>query len=89
MAVRIRMKRVGRRHRAAYRLTAVDKRSSRDGRVIEELGSFDPNHKDPDQQYKLKEDRIQYWLGVGAQPSKTVCDLLKRFGVSKPPANSE
>jgi small subunit ribosomal protein S16 len=81
MAVRIRMKRMGRRHRPTYRLAAVDQRASRDGRVIEELGSYDPGHADPDQQYKLNEDRIQYWLGVGAQPSETVRDLLKRKGI--------
>jgi small subunit ribosomal protein S16 len=84
MAVRIRMKRMGRRHLSVFRLAAVDQRSSRDGRVIEELGSFDPNQKDADQQCKLKEDRIQYWLGVGAQPSKTVYDLLKRSGIKAP-----
>ncbi len=80
--VRIRMKRMGRRHHPTYRLAAVDIRASRDGRVLEELGWFDP-HLAPDQQATLKTERIQYWLSVGAQPSDTVRDLLKREGVSK------
>jgi len=79
--VRLRLKRAGRRHRPAYRLAAVDRRSSRDGRVIEELGSFDPLASDPDGQVRLVRDRIEYWLGVGAQPSATVRDMLKRHGI--------
>lgn len=80
--VRIRMKRMGRRHRPTYRLAAVDVRASRDGRVLEELGSYDPGNKDSQQQAQLKADRIQYWLSVGAQPTETVRDLLKRQGVA-------
>jgi small subunit ribosomal protein S16 len=77
------MKRMGRRHLPTYRLAAVDVRASRDGKVLEELGSYDP-HKDRDQQTQLKSDRIAYWLSVGAQPSETVSDLLKREGIAKP-----
>jgi small subunit ribosomal protein S16 len=77
------MKRMGRRHCPTYRLAAVDVRASRDGRVLEELGSYDPNQKDRQRQAQLKTDRIQYWLSVGAQPSETVRDLLKREGVAK------
>lgn len=81
MAVRIRLKRVGRRHRPAYRVTAVDSRSARDSKVIEELGWYDPLKPQEDQQVKLNKDRIEYWLGVGAQPSDTVRALLKKQGV--------
>ncbi|UCD28658.1 MAG: 30S ribosomal protein S16 [Planctomycetota bacterium] len=80
--VRIRLKRTGRRHRSSYRLTAVDSRSSRDGRVLEELGYYDPANKNPDLQHNLKKDRIEYWLSVGARPSDTVRDLLKKTGIA-------
>lgn len=81
MAVRLRLKRVGRRHRPSYRVAAVDSRSPRDGRMIEELGSYNPLASDPNQQVVLVRDRIEYWLSVGAQPSDTVRNLLKRQGV--------
>ena len=80
--VRLRLKRGGRRHRPAYRLAAVDQRSSRDGRVIEELGSFNPLEKEQEKQVTLKRERIEYWLSVGAQPSNTVRNMLKRNGIS-------
>ena len=78
MAVRLRLKRMGRRHRSFFRLNAIDSRSPRDGRVIEELGWYDPQAKDQEQQTSLNRERIEYWLGVGAQPSETVRDLLKK-----------
>jgi len=81
VAVRLRLKRVGRRHRPSYRVAAVDSRSPRDGRMIEELGSYNPLASDPNQQVVLVRDRIEYWLSVGAQPSDTVRNLLKRQGV--------
>ena len=81
MAVRIRLKRVGRRHRSAYRLAAVDGRRPRDGTVIEELGSYDPANNNPDRQVVLAHDRIEYWLSVGAQPSDTVRRLLEKQGI--------
>ena len=62
----------------------MDKRAPRDGRVIEELGWFDPMAKD-DQQMKFKVDRIDYWLSVGAQPSDTVKSLLRRLDVDPTP----
>lgn len=78
MSVRIRLKRVGRRHRPAYRLAAVDRRRARDSRVIEELGSYNPLCANLEQGLKLKRERIEYWLSVGAQPSDTVRALLKK-----------
>lgn len=81
MSVRIRLKRVGRRHRAAFRLTAVDKRRPRDSRVIEELGSFDPVFPKPEQQLQINRERVEYWLGVGAQPTETVRRMLEKQGI--------
>ena len=79
----LRLKRMGRRHRPFYRVNAMDKRAPRDGRVIEELGWFDPVVGN--EEYKLKNDRIEYWLSVGAQPSRTVRTLLKRAGIDPTP----
>src|SRR5882672_209366 len=76
VAVRIRMKRMGRKHRAFFRICAVDSRNPRDGRVLEELGTYDPMVRDTDARALLKPERIQYWLGVGAQPSDKVRTLI-------------
>ncbi len=81
MAVRIRLKRVGRRHRPSYRLAAMDTRQARDSRVIEELGSYDPITPDEGRQVVLKRERIEYWLSVGAQPSDTVRRILEKQGI--------
>ncbi|MBK9127341.1 MAG: 30S ribosomal protein S16 [Phycisphaerales bacterium] len=81
MAVKIRMKRMGRLHRSFYRIAAVDSRAPRDGRVIEELGVYDPQHKSTDMQFRLNMDRVKYWLSVGAVPSETVSQLLAKSGV--------
>lgn len=74
--VRIRMQRMGRRHRPFYRINAIDQRTRRDGRIIENLGWFDPIATDADKQLSLKSERIKYWLSVGAQPSETMRDIL-------------
>ncbi len=73
---------MGRRHRAFYRLNAMDSRSPRDGRVIEELGWYDPCAANADEQVKLNRERIEHWLSVGAQPSDTVRDLLVKNGIA-------
>jgi len=73
---------VARRNRSGFRLAAVDAGRPRDGRVLEELGLYDPSHKDEAQQVRLDAERIKYWLGVGAEPSETVASLLKRHGIS-------
>lgn len=80
MAVRIRMKRMGRRHRPFYRICAMDARAARDGRVIEELGTYDPMVPETDARAVLNAERIQYWLSVGAQPSEKVKVLIKKYG---------
>lgn len=81
MAVRIRLKRMGRSHRAFYRMHAVDSRSPRDGRVIEQLGHYDPIEKDQAKQIVVDLERAKFWLDHGAQPSETVSSLLKRAGL--------
>ena len=79
MAVRIRMKRLGRKHRPYFRIVAIDHRQPRDGRVIEELGTYDPMVKNTDERVKLEPDRIKYWMSVGAMPSENVAVLLKKY----------
>ena len=80
MAVRIRLKRMGRAHRPFYRVCAIDRHSPRDGRVLEELGTYDTSIADTDARTVLKKDRIDYWLGVGAQPSDRCAVLIKKYG---------
>jgi small subunit ribosomal protein S16 len=80
VAVRIRMKMMGRRHRPFYRICAMDSRTPRDGRVLEELGTYDPMIPLEDARTALNVDRVQYWLGVGAQPTEKVKILLKKYG---------
>lgn len=80
MAVRIRMKKMGRKHRPFFRICAIDKRSPRDGRVIEELGYYDPMCKEKDARTVLKADRVDYWISVGAQPSERCATLIKKYG---------
>ncbi|MCK4626453.1 MAG: 30S ribosomal protein S16 [Phycisphaerae bacterium] len=81
MAVRLRLKRFGRRHLPFFRINAVDSHRPRDGRVLEELGWYDPLAKTTDQQVSLKRERIEYWLDKGAQPSDTVRNLLTNNGI--------
>jgi small subunit ribosomal protein S16 len=79
VAVRIRMKMMGRKHRHYFRIVAIDSRQPRDGRILEELGSYDPTIKDTDARVTLKPDRIKHWLGVGAKPSEKVEVLFKKY----------
>ena len=81
MAVKIRMKRMGRSHVNFFRVNAVDSRSPRDGRVIEELGHYDPQNKDATKQFVVNLDRCKHFLDQGAIPSETVSSLLKKAGV--------
>jgi len=80
VAVALRMKRMGRKHREYYRICATDRRSPRDGRVIEELGTYDPHVPETDARCTLDGARIDYWLSVGAQPSIAVRTLIKKYG---------
>ena len=85
MSVRLRFKRMGNTHRPFYRLTAVDQRNKRDGRVIEELGTYNPLEADDAKQVHFKLDRVAHWLSVGAQPSRTVGNLLTKAGLKAVP----
>jgi len=82
MAVKMRLKKFGRRHKNVFRLGVMDIRSPRDGRVIEELGFYDPSAKDPTKQLNLVRERIEHWLKLGAQPTDTVRDLLVKNGIA-------
>lgn len=81
MAVKIRLKRLGRRKRPFFRVIAIDSRSRRDGAEIERLGWYDPL-AGTGERFQLKEDRILHWLEVGAQPSQTVKNLFSKAGIS-------
>ena len=81
MSVKLRLKRMGRTNAAFYRLSAIDSRSPRDGRVIEELGYYNPREKEQAKQFVAKLDRCRAWLDKGAIPSETVSSLLKKSGV--------
>ena len=80
MSVRIRLKKMGRTHRPFFRVCAMDQRSPRDGRVIEELGYYDPMCPETDARVQLKGDRVDHWISVGAQPSEKVAVLIKKYG---------
>lgn len=78
MAVKIRLKRMGKIRNAQYRIVIMDSRAKRDGRAIEEIGIYQP--KSEPSVIEIKSERAQYWLGVGAQPSETVVKLLTLSG---------
>lgn len=73
---------MGRKGRPFYRLCAVDSRCPRDGKVIEELGYYDPMVRDTDARAVLKGERIDYWVSVGALPSDKVTVLIKKYGTN-------
>lgn len=79
MAVRIRMKMMGRKHRPFFRIVAIDSRQPRDGRVLEELGTYDPMMKNKDNRVILKPDRIRYWQSKGALASEKCTVLFNKF----------
>ena len=84
MSVRIRLTRMGRKNRPYYRVGAYDNRTRRDGEAIEFLGTYDPLNPDPEKQYSLVNERVQYWVSVGAQPSETVASLMRKSGIPMP-----
>ena len=81
MAVKIRLKRLGRKKRPFFRVVAIDGRSRRDGAEIERLGWYDPLATNGER-FRLNDDRIFHWLKEGAQPSNTVKNLLSQAGIS-------
>lgn len=87
MAVKIRLARRGRKNRPFYSIVACDSRMARDGRFIEKLGTYNPLlAKDDEKRVVLNEERIQYWLGQGAQPSYRVSTFLGKAGLTEMPA---
>lgn len=86
--VKIRLKRFGRKNHPFWRINAVDHRSPRDGKVIEELGFYDPVTKDVANQVIVNKARVEFWIAKGAQPSATVTQLLKRAIDSGIPATA-
>lgn len=81
MAVRLRLKRMGRTNRKLFRIVATDQRVKRDGKTLEDLGYYDPEAKDDQSKVRINIDRVQYWLSVGAQPSEPVRALLRKAKV--------
>jgi small subunit ribosomal protein S16 len=81
MAVKLRMTRMGRRHRPFFRINAVESRTPRDGRILEKLGHYDPIEKDPAKQVVLNRERVEYWLEKGAIPSDAVSEMLLHHGI--------
>ena len=78
MATKIRLKRMGKKFYAFYRVVIMDSRTKRDGRAIEEIGTYNPNTQPST--ININSERAQYWLGVGAQPTEQVLNLLKITG---------
>lgn len=81
MAVKLRMMRMGRRHKPFFRINAVDGRTPRDGKILEKLGHYDPLEKDKAKQIVLKRERVEFWLNQGAIPSDSVSEILLRQGI--------
>ena len=81
MAVKIRLKRMGKKRKPFYRIVAADSRAPRDGRFIEEIGTYDPNQEPS--VVKIDAEAAKKWLGNGAQPTETVAKLLKQAGIEK------
>lgn len=76
MAVRIRLKRIGAKNTPVFRIVVADSRSPRDGKFIEEIGTYQPLKKDDN--FSLKLERAEHWIKNGAQPSETVASFIKK-----------
>ena len=81
MAVKIRLTRMGKKKKPVYRIVVADSRNARDGKVIDEIGTYDPN-TDPST-YKVDEEKAKKWLANGAQPTETVGKILKLANIEK------
>ena len=81
MAVKIRLRRMGQKKAPFYRIIVADSKSPRDGRFIEEIGTYDPM-KTPSE-YKVDEELAKKWLANGAQPTETVAKIFKATGIVK------
>ena len=81
MAVKIRLKRMGQKKAPFYRIVVADARSPRDGRLIEEIGTYDPNQEPS--AFKVDEEAAKKWLNNGAQPTEVVGKIFKAAGIEK------
>ena len=81
MAVKIRLKRMGQKKNPIYRIVVADSRSPRDGRFIEEIGTYDPNQEPS--AFTVDEEAAKKWIANGAQPTETVEKILKLAGIEK------
>ena len=81
MAVKIRLRRMGYKKHPVYRIVVADSRGARDGKCIDEIGTYDPN-TDPSS-FKVDEEAAKKWLANGAQPTETVSKIFKLAGISK------
>lgn len=82
MATKIRLSRFGSKKKPFYRVVVADNDSPRNGRFIEQVGTYDPMKEKEDQKANLKVDRIKYWLSQGAKPTGTVSDFLKKLDLA-------
>ena len=82
MAVMIRLKRCGRRHRPFYRVEAIEKRNARQGKSLEIVGTYDPFVSNDANRVNLNVERVQHWLDQGARPSETVVSFLRKVDVN-------
>ena len=86
MALKIRMSRAGTKHRPFYKIVVADSRKARDGSFVERIGSYNPmlgkDHKD---RVVMDVERVKHWLSMGAQPSETAANLLKKVGIDPTP----
>ena len=81
MAVSIRLKRFGKKEKPVYRVVVADARNQRDGKALEYIGFYNP--VDNPVEFRIDEDRLTYWLGVGANPTKTVSRLISNKGLAE------
>lgn len=81
MAVKIRLKRMGQKKAPFYRIIVADSKSPRDGRFIEEIGTYNPNTEPSE--FKVNEELAKKWLGNGAQPTETVSRIFKAAGIKR------
>ena len=82
MAVKLRLMRIGKRHRPHYRVCVVDSRKPQGGAFIENIGHYDPLIEDDKKKITIDKERAEYWLSVGAQPTETVGSFLRMLQVS-------
>ena len=89
MAVKLRLRRIGKRNRPAYRVCAIESRRPRGGAYIESIGFYDPFIEDDQKKVRINRERAEYWLSVGAQPTNRVARFLSEHGLTEKPVIHE